>query len=451
MKILGAVLAAGKGERMRLSTPKPLLPLLGRPMIGWAYESLRASGIARPIVITSPALRSVFARVLGASVRTVIQPEPRGTGDAVSRLRSLVKGESVLVVIQADTPLFDPGHVKALLAARASRNALVAFATATVEDPSGLGRILRDPAGAVANIVEEAEASPAVRRVREINAGLYAFAAPAIFDLLASIEPVGAKKEKYLTRAVELALSRGASVTTVTVPAEASAGVNTLPQAAYAQAILQARKLAELMSGGVVVDDPASVTVEWAVEVGAGTRIMPGTMLQGTTRAGTDCLLGPNAVIRDSVLGNGVTVRSSYVTASRLDDSTEVGPFAHVRPGCRLRRGAHVGTHAEIVRADLGERVQMHHFSYLGDAKVGPDANIGAGAISANYDGKRKWPTRIGRQAFIGSGSVLVAPASIGDRASVGAGAVVPGGRAVKPGTTVVGVPARPLKGGRRA
>ena len=451
MKIFGAVLAAGKGERMRIATPKPLLPLLGRPMVGWAYEALRASGISHPIVITSPALRPAFANVLGKSVRTVLQPEPRGTGDAVGRLKGLVKGECVIVVIQADTPLFDPAHITSLLAARASRNTLVAFATATVDDPSGLGRVLRDPAGAVANIVEESEASPAVKRVREINAGLYAFAAPAIFDLLAAIPPVGEKKERYLTRAVELALSRGASVTTVTVPADASAGVNNLPQAAYAQAILQARKLAALMSQGVIVDDPASVTVEWNVEVGAGSRILPGTMLQGATRAGSYCILGPNAVIRDSILGNGVVVRSSYVTGSRLDDGCEIGPFAHVRPGCRVRKGAQVGTHAEIVRSDLGERVRMHHFSYLGDAVVGEDTNIGAGAISANYDGKRKWPTRIGKKAFIGSGCVLVAPAIVGDRAKVGAGAVVPGGRAVKPGTTVVGVPARPLKGDKSA
>ncbi|MEK7476419.1 MAG: NTP transferase domain-containing protein [Candidatus Coatesbacteria bacterium] len=451
MKILGAVLAAGKGERMRIATPKPLLPLLGRPMVGWAYEALRASGIPDPIIITSPALRPAFAGILGRPVRTVVQPEPRGTGDAVSRLKGLVKGDCVIVVIQADTPLFDPAHITALLAARASRNALVAFATATVEDPSGLGRVLRDPAGAVANIVEETEASPAVKRVREINAGLYAFAAPAIFDLLAAIAPVGEKKERYLTRAVELALSRGASVTTVTVPADASAGVNTLPQAAYAQAILQARKLAELMSQGVIVDDPASVTVEWGVEVGAGSRLRPGTCLEGATKVGTDCVLGPDAVLRDAVLGARVTVRSSYVTASRLDDGVDVGPYAHIRPGCRVRAGAEVRSHAEIVRADLGEGVKMHHFSYVGDAVVGAGANIGAGAITANYDGKWKLPSRIGKQAFIGSGSVLVAPARVGDRARVGAGAVVPAGRAVKPGTTVVGVPAKPLKGGRRA
>jgi bifunctional UDP-N-acetylglucosamine pyrophosphorylase/glucosamine-1-phosphate N-acetyltransferase len=227
--------------------------------------------------------------------------------------------------------------------------------------------------------------------------------------------------------------------------------VNTLPQAAYAQAILQARKLAELMSQGVIVDDPASVTVEWNVEIGAGSRLRPGTCLEGATKVGSDCVLGPDAVLRDAVLGNRVTVRSSYVTASRLDDGVDVGPYAHIRPGCRVRAGAEVRSHAEIVRADLGEGVKMHHFSYVGDAVVGAGANIGAGAITANYDGKRKWPSKIGKEAFIGSGSVLVAPARVGDRARVGAGAVVPAGRAVKPGTTVVGVPARPLKGDKSA
>jgi bifunctional UDP-N-acetylglucosamine pyrophosphorylase/glucosamine-1-phosphate N-acetyltransferase len=178
--------------------------------------------------------------------------------------------------------------------------------------------------------------------------------------------------------------------------------------------------------------------------------MFPGTLLSGKTRAGAGCALGPHAVIRDATLGNRVEVRASWVTGSRLDDDAAVGPFAHIRPGCTVGKGAHVGTHAEIVRTILGTRARMHHFSYLGDASVGPDANIGAGAVSANYDGRRKHPTRIGRGAFIGSGAVLVAPASIGDRAVVGAGSVVPAGRPVPARAVVAGVPARSLKRRKR-
>jgi len=452
MRIFGAVLAAGRGERMRISTPKPLFPLLGRPMIHYALDALRQAGVTHPIVITSPALKPVLQQTL-RNVAFVVQPQPLGTGDAVLRVKPMVSGKAVLVVINADSPLFDPGHVGALLRQRAESGAQVSFATATVEDPTGLGRVLRDPAGAVANIVEESEASDAVRRIREINAGLYAFEAPAIFSLLDEVPLVGPKRERYLTRAVELALARGFSVATVRVPADASSGVNTLAEAAFAQAVLQSRKLAVLMTSGVIIDDPANVTVDWDVAVGPESRILPGTTLAGTTRAGSGCVLGPHSVIRDADLGDRVTVGASWVTSSRLEDDVAVGPFAHIRPGSVVKRGAHVGTHAEIVRTTLGEQTRMHHFSYLGDAVVGAGTNIGAGAISANYDGKKKWPTRIGKKAFIGSGAVLVAPATVGDGATVGAGAVVPAGRKVAPGTVVAGVPARLMKrkGGQRA
>ncbi|MEK7766335.1 MAG: bifunctional UDP-N-acetylglucosamine diphosphorylase/glucosamine-1-phosphate N-acetyltransferase GlmU, partial [bacterium] len=340
-------------------------------------------------------------------------------------------------------------HVKALLAAHVHRKAAVSFATAVVDDPAGLGRVLRDPSGQVANIMEHAEASEEVRRIREINAGLYVFDAPAIFDLLAAVKPVGPKKERYLTRAVELAIARGLAVATVSVPPEASLGVNTLAEAAVARAVLQSRKLAALMTGGVIVDDPASVSVDLDAFAGPGTRLLPGTSLGGSTRVGRECVLGPDAHLADAVLGDRVVVRSSYVTGSRLEDGVEIGPYAHVRPGSRVRRGAHVGTHAEIVRTDLGEGVRMHHFSYLGDAVVGAGTNIGAGAISANFDGRTKHPTVSGRGAFIGSGSVLVAPARVGERAVVGAGAVVPARRTVRSHSVVVGVPARAIRMGR--
>jgi bifunctional UDP-N-acetylglucosamine pyrophosphorylase/glucosamine-1-phosphate N-acetyltransferase len=446
MRIFGAVLAAGRGERMKLDIPKTLLPILGRPMIAYPLDALRQAGIIDPFVVTRGGMVRPFRKVLGSRIRFVLQPVLRGTADAVSRLKSAVRGNALLVVINADAPLFESAHIRALLAAHKAAKAAVTFATAIVDNPAGLGRVVRDPGGQVANIVEDSEASPEARRIREINAGLYAFEVPGLFALLDSIEPVGPKREKYLTRAVELALARGLKVATVTLPKESSFGVNTLAEASQARAILMARKLATLMAAGVIIDDPANVTVDWDAVVGRGSRILAGTFLLSGTRAGRDCVLGPHSVIRGARIGDRVTVRSSYVTYSRLEDDVEIGPFAHVRPGCTVKRGAGVGTHAEIVRTTLGRKVRMHHFSYLGDAVVGDDANIGAGAISANYDGHRKHPTRIGRNAFIGSGSVLVAPAVVGEGALVGAGTVVPGGRKVAPRSIVVGVPARELK-----
>jgi bifunctional UDP-N-acetylglucosamine pyrophosphorylase/glucosamine-1-phosphate N-acetyltransferase len=377
----------------------------------------------------------------------VIQPVPRGTGEAVQRLRPLVRRPATLVIINADNPLFEPAHIRALLAAHRHGGSPITFATAKVDDPTGLGRVLRDPSGAVTNIVEESEADPAVRRIREINAGLYALEAPAIFGLLNAVKPAGKKGDIYLTRAVELAIERNLGVGTVAVPRESAIGINNLAEFALASSVLQSRKLALLMNSGVIVDDPSSVTVEWDVAVGPGTRILPGTQLRGRTVAGSGCELGPHSVVTDSVLGNRVKVVSSRVTGSRMANGSIAGPFAHVRPGCTLGPDSRVGTHAECVRTRLGRGVRMNHFSYMGDAAVGDGTNIGAGAIAANYDGKRKWPTRIGRNAFIGSGAVLVAPAIVGDRAFVGAGAVVPARRNVPAGARFAGVPARRLDG----
>jgi len=450
METVGAILAAGRGERMRISTPKPLIPMLGRPLISYALDALRGAGITRIITITSPAMRGELVRSVHPCPRLIVQPVPRGTGEAVLRLKALVRGPATLVIINADDPIFEPSHIRALLAAHRRDGAAVTFATAKVDDPAGLGRVLRDPSGMVTNIVEESEADDETRRIREINAGLYAFDAPAIFNLLSEVKPAGARKEIYLTRAVELAIARDLTVNTVAVPSEAAIGINNLAEAALASAVLQARKLSCLMNAGVIVDDPASVAVEWDVRVGAGTRLLPGTQLRGTSSVGRECEIGPHSVVTDSVLGDRVKVRSSWVTGSRVSPGAAIGPFAHVRPGCVLGPDSRVGTHAECVRTRLGRRVLMNHFSYLGDAVVGDGANIGAGAIVANYDGKKKWPTKIGRNAFIGSGSVLVAPARVGDRAVVGAGAVVPARRTVPAGAKYAGVPARRITGKKR-
>lgn len=417
-------------------------------MIAYALDALKGAGIRSPIVIASPETREPLSRVLGKGVRFMVQSRPRGTGDAVNRLRALAPGAGRLVVINADSPLFEPVHVRALVARALSARAQVAFSTAVVDNPS-VGRVLRDPDGKVANIVEDSEASPEVKRIREINAGLYVFETPAIFSLLDSVEPVGPKRELYLTRAVELALSRGLTVTTAPVPAEAALGINYLAEAALARAVLLSRKLAALMASGVVIEDPSSVHVDWEVSVGTGSVILPGTILRGCVRAGRDCMLGPHSVITDSTLGDRVIVRSSWVTGSRMMDGSEAGPFVHVRAGCVLGRGVQLRTHAEVVRARLGDGVKMHHFSYLGDAVVGKGVNVGAGAITANYDGKKKWPSRIGKGAFLGSGSVLVAPANVGEGAVIGAGAVVPPRRKVPAHTTVVGVPAKPIRRAR--
>jgi len=225
METVGAILAAGKGERMKISVPKPIYPILGRPLITYTADMLRAAGIRKVIAVTSPTIKAELAKSVLSCPMMVIQPVPRGTGEAVMRLKPYAGKKSTLVIINADNPLFEPSHIRALLNAHARAKAQVTFATALVDDPRGLGRVLRDPDGSVANIVEESEATDEVRRIREINAGMYALEVPAIFDLLDAVKPAGSKREIYLTRAVELALARGLKVATVPVPAEAAIGI----------------------------------------------------------------------------------------------------------------------------------------------------------------------------------------------------------------------------------
>jgi bifunctional UDP-N-acetylglucosamine pyrophosphorylase/glucosamine-1-phosphate N-acetyltransferase len=343
-------------------------------------------------------------------LRFVVQHERKGTGHALQVALPEIAGDDPAVVLYGDMPLLETESLAALCAAFDLTHA--AALTAVVSDPRGFGRIRRE-GGEFRGVVEEKDASPEERALREVNLGVYAFARRDLETLLPRLTDENAQGEYYLTDVLALILERGGSVRTVEVADEREAiGVNTLQHLAEARAAIQARILAAHLARGVHIEDPATTFVDHGVEIGSGTRILPCTVIRSGVEIGKGC---------------------------------EVGPFTHLRGGTVLEDGAEVGNFTEAKQAHLGRHTKAKHLAYLGDVEIGGHTNIGAGTIVANYDGKKKHRTEIGERAFVGSGSILIAPCKVGDGALTGGGAVVTRNSEIPPGEAWVGVPARPL------
>ena len=418
------VLAAGQGKRMKSAAPKVLHPLCGRPMIAWVLDQARALEPERVVVVVGHGaddVRRAVEREPGAErVRFVHQAEQRGTGHAMQvAAAELGPDPGTVVVLYGDMPLLEPESLFELCEAREDAGTDgMAMLTAEVDDPRGFGRVVRGRDGALARIVEERDADDDVLEIDEVNVGVYAFPGRELLAELPRLSDDNAQGELYLTDVVHAFVDAGRGVETVDVedPDEVI-GVNTIAHLGEARWALQARILEQHMERGVWIEDPATTYIDHDVEIGAGTRVLPCTVIRSGVRIGADC---------------------------------EVGPFTHLRAGTVLLDGAEVGNFTECKNARVGEHAKAKHLSYLGDVQVGAGANIGAGTIFANYDGKAKHRCTVGERAFVGSGTIVVAPNEIGDGATTGAGAVVTRGAGVGPGETWVGVPARRLDRERR-
>jgi bifunctional UDP-N-acetylglucosamine pyrophosphorylase/glucosamine-1-phosphate N-acetyltransferase len=444
--LASVILAAGQGTRMRSALPKMLHPLGGRPLVRYALASAEAvlaqHGGGRPVLVVGHGQDALRA-ALGDRVEYAVQEPQLGTGHALAQAAPLVQaaGASAVLVTYGDMPLVEPATLAALVAAFEAHDSPLVLVTAELDDPRGFGRIVRAPDGGVAAIVEEAQATPEQRRIRELNAGIYLFGAAWLWPRLARL-PLSPKGEYYLTDLVALAVAEGAHVQAVAAGSpEQFIGVNTRAHLAEAEAALRRRINRRHLEAGVAMLDPASTYVEADVTIGADTVLLPGTHLVGRTRVGSGCVLGPQTYVQDSVIGDGCRVRYAVLEEATLDDEVDVGPFAHLRTGAHLERGVHMGNFGEVKNSTLGPGAKMGHFSYVGDATVGADVNIGAGTITCNFDGVRKHRTVIEPGAFIGSDTMLVAPVTIGAGAKTGAGSVVT--RDVPPGAVAYGVPAR--------
>lgn len=445
MKVRVVLLAAGKGTRMRSRLPKLLHHLCGKPMILHSLESAEKATSELPVIVVGHGAEAVRETV-AARGEFVEQAEQLGTGHALLQTQRLLKGNADLIVVtNADLPLLTSETLKKLLEKQKKNKGPFTMLVLKQKEARGFGRVKRNISGEPFAIVEEAEASAADLSIEELNVGAYCFRADWLWPALKKIKPSKNKGELYLTDLLEIAASESEHVeTTLLDDATEAIGINTREHLAEAEAALRARINRQWMLEGVTLIDPLSTYIESGVTIGQDTVVWPNTMLLGNTSIGEDCILGPNTVIRSSRVGNACRIEAAVVELAVLENDVDVGPFAHLRKGAQLGEGVHMGNFGEIKNSTLAAGVKMGHFSYIGDATIGANVNIGAGTITANFDGEKKNPTVIEPDVFIGSDTMLVAPLHIGKGARTGAGSVVT--KDVPAHTVVVGVPARAIR-----
>lgn len=442
MHLAVVILAAGQGTRMKSDLPKVLHPLGGHPLVTYSLNAARALTDTRPVLVVGHGAERV-QEIVGDQAILVLQAEQLGTGHAVLQAESVLAGQAdTVLVLYADMPLVRPETLKALVQTHTRQgNAAITLISVIADQPRGFGRVVRDAAGNVIALVEEAQATPEQLAIRELNAGIYCFDARWLWPHLHQL-PLSPKGEYYLTDTVALAVAEGRAVQAlIAEDPEEMLGINTRVHLAEAEAILRRRINQRWMEAGVTLLDPLTTYIQDTVEIGPDTLILPNTHLWGRTRVGAACILGPNTILRDTILGDRCRVEASVLEGATLEDDVSVGPFAHLRPGAYLAQGVHLGNFTEVKNARLGPGTKVGHVSYIGDATLGANVNIGAGTVTCNFDGERKHHTTIEDGAFIGSDTMLVAPVTIGRGAKTGAGAVVT--RDVPPGCLAYGVPAR--------
>lgn len=426
MKRLAIVLAAGQGKRMKSKLYKVLHPVCGKPMVGHVLSAVKKAGCERSIVVVGHGAEAV-KEYLGASAEYVLQEQQLGTGHAVKQAEQLLGGEEgTTVVVCGDTPLVTAETIEALIDLHTRKGAAATVLTAKLDNPQGYGRIIRGESGFVERIVEQKDCSPEEDAVQEINTGTYCFDNAKLFAALEKVTNNNAQGEYYLTDCIGILVSENELVEGYAVQDyRESIGVNDRIALSQAEAVMRERIAREHMLGGVTVIDPSATYIGADVTIGADTVIYPGTVLSGKTVIGEDCVIGPSSQIEDSEIHDGAKVKHSVLNQAEVGRGATVGPFAYLRPGAKLGAGVKVGDFVEIKNATLGEGSKVSHLSYVGDAHVGKNVNIGCGAITVNYDGYNKSITEIGDDAFIGSNVNLIAPVKVGKGAYVVAGSTI--------------------------
>jgi bifunctional UDP-N-acetylglucosamine pyrophosphorylase/glucosamine-1-phosphate N-acetyltransferase len=423
------ILAAGLGTRMKSKKTKVLHRAGGVPLIQHVVETaLSAAPTDRIFVVVGLQAEQVQAAVQDRGVGFVLQPEQRGTGDALLACRERLSGQhGLIVVLYGDAPLLSQATVGELIRRQQASSAAATVITTVLEDPAGYGRVLRDQDGFVRAIVEQKAASAEDLAVREINSGIYCFRSELLWPYLERIEPNAASGEYYLTDIVESLRQDGHVVQPFRLEdATEVLGINTRIELAEVDRHFRDRKVRELMLAGVTIERPETVTVDARVAVGIDTVIEPFAQILGATTIGEDCRIGAGSIVRDSTLADRVDIEPfTIVGSSQIEAGARIGPYARLRMGNRIGAGAHVGNFVELKKTTLGAGSKSNHLAYLGDAVIGERVNIGAGTITCNYDGVSKHQTRIGDGAFIGSNATLVAPVEVGPRSYVAAGSTI--------------------------
>jgi bifunctional UDP-N-acetylglucosamine pyrophosphorylase / glucosamine-1-phosphate N-acetyltransferase len=420
------ILAAGQGTRMRSATPKLLHHVCGRPIIAWPVAAAKAAGAKRVVVVEGP--ERPLDPALDDEVTVAVQEVPRGTADAVKVAAPHIDPDGTVIVLNGDHPLITADTLTGLAQARAHAGAAATLATAVLDDPSGYGRVVRAPDGTVERVVETkapGDATELELRIREISTGIFAFDGAALLAALEEVRSDNAQGELYLPDVLGILRSHERSVTAHEISDASELGVNDRTQLAAVRAIAQGRIHDRHMLAGVTIVDPATTVIDVDVRIDQDVTIAPFTSLHGRTEVGARAHVGPLSTLIDTRVGAEATVIHSYLTQADVGDRVSVGPFAYLRPGAVLREGAKAGTFVEIKNSDVGAGAKVPHLSYIGDTDIGERTNIGAGTITANYDGTNKHRTRIGAGAFVGVDTMLVAPVSVGEDAYTGAGSVI--------------------------
>ncbi len=450
IKTSAIVLAAGEGKRLKSARPKVLHAAAGRPLLGHVVAALAPLGLSQRIVVVPKRGDEIAAALeatgLAEGLEYAVQGSPKGTGDAARiGLQALDRETERVLVTMGDSPLVSTDTFQRLLDAHAEAGAAATILTAEMPDPTGHGRIIRDEAGSVVAIVEERDATAEQLRLEEASAGTWVFEVAAFSRVIEKIGCDNAQGEYYLGDVVELLHDEGATVLAhMTDPVEV-AGVNSRAQLADVTAVLRRRIAEQWMDRGVTITDPATTYIDAGVEIGQDATILPFSFLEGRTVVGPGAQIGPQTRLVDTSVGRDATVTFAVVRSSVIGDEASVGPFASLRPGTTLGRGARAGTFVETKNTTIGDDSKANHLAYLGDAEIGRGVNVGAGTITCNWDGREKHKTVIEDNAYIGSDTMLVAPTHIGRRAATGAGAVVRGD--VPDDALAVGVPARVIEG----
>ena len=421
-------MAAGEGTRMRSSLPKVMHPLCGRPLVAWPVLAAREAGAGRVAVISSPGHDLTSA--LPEGTETVIQPEANGTGGAVLAAIEVIRESETIVVLSGDSPLVTAEVIARLIATHSEAGAAATVMTAEMEDPGSYGRIVRDEAGDIARIVEAKEsagdATAEELAIKEVNTGTYVFDAGPLAEDLGRITNDNAQGEYYLGDVLPMMRDAGLRVVAhLEHEPGVNLGVNTRADLALVGGYARRAINHGHMLAGVTITDPDATWIDADVEIGADATIEPGSYLRGASRIAPGAVVGPHTTLSDTTVGEGASVVRSHLLDCDVEANVNVGPFSYLRPGTVLRDGSKVGAFVEVKNSEIGPGTKVPHLSYVGDADVGTDSNLGAGTITANYDGFRKHRTRVGDRVRISVDTMLVAPVIVGDDAYTGAGAVI--------------------------
>ena len=445
-KLVGIILAAGDGVRMKSRTPKVLHSLCGKELLRYPVELLRQLGVDRTVVVVSPANQEDVKELLGDYVDYVVQASKTGTaGAAESATDMLRENVEQVVIMGGDSPLLTVESLKRLIGEHGAANRQMSILSGIVKDSSGLGRIDRGIGSQqnVLGIVEAVDDFGRPDEAVEVNSGVYCFQADWLWQNLQQVKAEG-RPERYLSDLAAVAAVQGDLVSALLSndPVEVL-GINNRVELANLESIQRRRIRERLMLDGVTISDPHSVMIDEDVSIGQDTVILPNTMILGSTAIGAGCEIGPGSVIRDSTVGADCKITSSAVEGAVMESKVDIGPFSHLRPGAYLESGVHLGNFVEVKESRFASGAVMGHFGYIGDASIGADVNLGAGTVTCNYDGKNKHRSVVEKDAFVGCDTMLVAPVTVGAGAVTGAGAVVT--KDVPPARLAVGVPAKIL------